>query len=242
MILIFIIASVFIGLISLFPIIIVGMMAGQKITGPEGAEMYFGLAQFLGSIAGLLLGVTLWRQDQKDGTILTFLARPLSRIELLIGKIVGCTYALAVFTGTVVALYLCIHLIFFSFALPLVSSLYLLQFMAFLLAMFAIGAFCSSLAGSLGAAVMACGYLVLRAIGDILLNSSPAWAQFVGKVIRFLSISFSIPYGLGELLTADTGSVLPMLEAIGYYLLWAVMLLSASIIVFSKREFTGRRS
>jgi Cu-processing system permease protein len=242
MLLIFFIAYVCLGPLSFLPVIIMGVIAGDKMAGAEAATMYFGLARVFGLIVAVLIGSTLWRQDEKDGTLLTFMARPISRIELLLGKLLGGIYALAIYLAGIVLFYLILHLLIFRFSIPISFLLYLMQEMLFYIMYLAAGAFFSSFLKPLLAATAIFGWMFLYLLAKIFVSMSPAWSQVVGKVLRFVSIDLNISYGIRELFTADIPTIMPLFKGIGYYLLWATLFISAAIILFNKREFAGRRS
>jgi Cu-processing system permease protein len=242
MILIYIIGCGCISLFTILPVILMGVVSGNRVLGAETAAMYFGFARFFGLVAALMLGATLWRQDEKDGTLLTFMARPLSRIELLIGKSLGCLYALLIYLGAVVAFYLLAHVFFFRFSIPLSFPLYLIQELLFYLVYFAAGAFFSSFLKPLLAATAVLGWAFMALLAKIFLSLSPTWCRVLGKGFKFLSLDSDISYSIRALLTADIPTIMPIFKGIGYYLLWSVLFFSAAVILFSKREFAGRRS
>jgi|GEM_PF-1777034 len=248
MILIYVIGCGCISLFTILPVILMGVVSGNRIVGAETAMMYFGLARAFGLVAALMLGATLWRQDEKDGTLLTFMARPLSRIELLIGKSLGCLYALLIYLGAVVAFYLIAHLFFFRFSIPLSFTLYLIQELLFYLVYFAAGAFFSSFLKPLLAATAVLGWAFTALLAKIFLfaktflSLSPTWCHVLGKGFKFLALDSDISYSVQALFTADIPTIMPLFKGIGYYLLWTVLFISAAIILFDKREFAGRRS
>lgn len=242
MILIYIIGCGCISVFTILPVILMGLVGGNRAVGADVASKYFDFAGFFGFVAALMLGTTLWRQDEKDGTLLTFLARPLSRIELFIGKSLGCFYALLIYLGAVVAFYLLAHLFFFRFSIPLSFLLYLIQELLSYLVYFAAGAFFSSFLKPLLAATAVLGWAFMALLAQIFLFLSPTWCKVFGKGFKFLSLDSNISYSLQALLTADIPTLMPMFKGIGYYLLWSVLFFSAAVILFSKREFAGRRS
>jgi Cu-processing system permease protein len=242
MILIFLIGGGCIAVFAMLPVILMGMVQGNRLAGAGTALIYFELARFFGLVAALMLGVTLWRQDEKDGTLLTFMARPLSRIELYLGKTLGCFYALLIYLAAVVFFYLLAHVIFFRFSIPFSFALYLVQELFYYLVSFAAGAFFSSFLKPLLASLAVLGWVFIGWLAQLFLSRSASWAQIVGKVCKFISLDDNISYSIQALLTADIPTITPLFKGIGYYLLWSVLLLSAAIVLFNKREFAGRKS
>ncbi len=242
MILIFLIGCGCISLFTILPVILMGVVSGNRTVGASTASTYFSFAGFFGFVAALMLGATLWRQDEKDGTLLTFMARPLSRIELLLGKSLGCLYALLIYLGAAVAFYLLAHLLFFRFSIPVSFPLYLIQELASYLVYFAAAAFFSSFLKPLLAATAVLGWAFLSVLAKVLIAFSPTWCQVLGKGLKFVSLDSNISYSVVALFTADIPTVMPLFKGIGYYLLWSLLFFSAAVILFNKREFAGRRS
>jgi Cu-processing system permease protein len=242
MMVIYIVACGCISLFTIVPVIIMGVVGGDRESGSHIAANYFQFAGFFGLIAALMLGTTLWRQDDKDGTMLTFLARPLSRVELFLGKTLGCIYALLFYLSAAVAFYLLAHVIFFRFAIPLSFGLYLVQELSYFMIFFAAGAFFSSFLKPLLAAIAVLGWMFVGVLAKLLLFLHPSWCHALGKAFKFVSIDSGISYSVQALLTADIPTVMPLFKGIGYFLLWGILFLSAAIILFNKREFSGRKS
>lgn len=237
----FVIVSGFVALITLLPVIVMAAMSGVNL-GSETAAGFFQVLIGLGHIAALILGVTTWRQDYKDGTMLTFAARPLSRTELLIGKVLGSCYALLAFLAVSLAVYALFHLIFLRFPVPSATLLFLLQAVLSWLSTFAIGLFFSSFSGPLLATVFGLIYFIISALGAQLANLPRGLWPLIGKGIRLISVERDLGFSFAQVMSADLPGVAPMLKACAYYSLWALCLMCASILLFARREFIGKRS
>ncbi len=241
MLLVFVIGCGFLALVTVIPPVVFAAYQGVSI-GSEIAAGFFELLVGIGQIAALFLGVTTWRPDYKDGTLLTFAARPIARVELLVGKILGSIYALLIFLAISLLIYLLLHLIFLRFAIPAVSLLYLLQVFLSWMATFSIGLFFSSFSGTLMASVLGALYFLISMIGRQLANLPESTLTFIGKAVRMISIDRDLGYSLAQVLSSDLGSLAPLWKASGYYVLWTLLLICASILLFARREFMGKRS
>ncbi|MCK4857813.1 MAG: ABC transporter permease subunit [candidate division Zixibacteria bacterium] len=242
MILIFVLAGLFIGLIVFLPVIVSKAMAPGMPIGGGVAATYFDIVEFFGAAVALVLGVLMWRQDAKDGTLSIFLARPISRTALLAGKLLGSIYALLLFLGITLLVYFAAHLLLLSYDIPLVFLLYLVQVMVKWLVILSFGLAFSSLVNSLLAAVLVIGYFTLGTIGKIVLAFPSRWTQVPAKIIKVLVMDIDKGCQPETVLLTDMSSLSPLLIGIAYYALWSVMLLSLSIILFSRREFSGSRT
>lgn len=237
----FVIVSGFLALVTLLPVIVMAAMSGVNL-GSETAARFFQFLIGLGHIAALILGVTTWRQDYRDGTMLTFAARPLSRIEMLIGKILGSFYALLAFLAVALAIYALFHLIFLRFPIPAATLLFLLQTIFSWISTFAIGLFFSNFSGPLLATVFGVIYFIVSALGAQLAELPRGLWPVIGKGIKLISVERDLGFSFAQVMSADLPGVAPMLKACAYYLLWALCLICASILLFARREFIGKRS
>ncbi len=239
---VFVGACVFLALPTILPIIFVDSMAPGSVGAESAAAPFFKLVNFMGHMAALILGITTWRIDYRDGTLLTFAARPIARIELLIGKIIGSLYGLLIYLLIAVALYAVIHLIFFRFAIPGVAPLYLLQLLTAWLSTFGLGLLFSNFGNPLLATFLAALYWFLSIMGDIFQKLPFKTLQVIGDTLKFLSIDNNRTYSLDAILKSDISSISPILSGIGYYAAWSLLLFSLSILLFNKREFINKRS
>ena len=241
-ILVFIGVSVFLALPTILPILFLNKMAPGAVGAESAAAPFFMLVNFMGHMAALILGITTWRLDYRDGTLLTFAARPIARIELLVGKILGSLYGLVIYMLIAVALYALIHLIFFRFAIPGVAPLYLLQLLVAWISTYGLGLLFSNFGNPLLATFLAALYWFLSLLGKIFQQIPFDILQRIGDALKLISIDNDRSYSLDEILKSDLSSVTPILLGIGYYLAWSVLLISISIVLFAKREFITKRS
>jgi ABC-type transport system involved in multi-copper enzyme maturation permease subunit len=242
MLLIFFIVTGFIAAITIFPMIIFSATMGVKLSGAEALASYFKLISMIGHAAALMIGATCWRQDLRDGTILTFAARPLSRLSLFYGKVVGCFYAAILYIAVALVLFALIDLFFFSYLPPMGFYLYLLQQFLSLILTFAVVLFLTNFFNPVMAVVIAVLYFFIGSIGSALaLFTSGVW-HALGIAIRAIAIERDLSYSPTAVLIADVESLKPVWNAVGYYLLWIVMLTSASALLFVRRELLTKRS
>ncbi|MGB5106096.1 MAG: ABC transporter permease subunit [Candidatus Zixiibacteriota bacterium] len=232
----------FLGLTFFLPAILFRKAISAGVAGQSAAIPFFMFVNFMGHIAALILGITAWRQDYRDGTLLTFAARPIARIELLLGKLLGSIYGLLIYLGIVVVFYGLLHLIFFRFAIPAVAPLYLLQLLVAWLSTLALGLLFSNFGNPLMATFLAAAYWFLSILGSLFQKLPIDALQTAGDVLKYISIDNDRTYSLDEILKSDLPSLSPILLGIGYYFLWAALLIAISIVLFNKREFIGKRS
>ena len=100
----------------------------------------------------------------------------------------------------------------------------------------------SCFVNSLLAAVLVIGYFFLGVIGSILSQIPYSTTETISKVLNFIVMSRNKGFDLAPLLVSDVTDLTPLFTGTAYYALWALMLLSAAILMFSKREFSGKRS
>ncbi len=239
---VFVGACVFLSLPTILPAILFSKMSPGAVAGESSAAPFFLMVNFLGHVAALILGVTTWRSDFRDGTLLTFAARPIARIELLIGKVIGSIYGLLIYLAIAVVFYSVLHVIFFDFSIPAVTPLYLLQLLVSWLSTYSLGLLFSNIGNPLMATFLALLYWLLSFLGKLFQRAPFQILQSIGDALKYISIDNDQTYTLDEILKADLPSLAPILQGIAYYALWSVLLISISIVLFHKREFIGKRS
>lgn len=242
MLLIFGIVAAFIALVTIVPMLIFASMAGSSVSGPEALASYFQLISFIGHTAAVVIGAVCWRQDLRDGTILTFAARPLSRFTLFFGKVLGCLYAVLLYFVVALVLFALLDGIFFSYLPPVGFYIYLLQQLLSIILTFAVVLFFSNFFNPVMAVVLAIVYFLIGGIGTTLITLTTGFWHGLGLAIRAIAIERDLSYSPTALLTADLATLKPVWEAIGYYLVWLVALISASALLFNRRELLTKRS
>lgn len=239
---VFVGACLFLALPVFLPVVMFSKMATVAVAGQSSAAVFFQFVNFMGQLAALILGITTWRQDYRDGTLLTFAARPIARIELLAGKVLGSIYGLLLYLAIAVLFYALVHVIFFRFSVPAVAPLYLLQLLAGWISTFSLGLLFSNFGNPLMATFLAVAYWFLSLLGSIFQKVPVDALHTVGNVLRMISIDNDRTYSLQEILKSDLPSTTPIFQTIAYYGLWSLLLLSITIVLFNKREFIGKRS
>ncbi len=242
MLLIFLIVAAFISLLVFLPIIIMAGVQGAKISGAVALETYFGYISFIGHVAALLIGATCWRQDLRDGTILTFAARPLSRFSLFFGKVIGCVAALALYFVVALLLFGIFDLFIFSYVPPASFLLYVVQQFLSLIVTFAIVLFFSNFFNPVLAVVLSVVLFFVGGIGGLLAQLTSGVWQAIGVGIQAITVERSISYSPSAMLGADVESLRPIWNAIGYFLVWIIALVSSSALLFDRRELLTKRS
>ena len=239
---VFVGGCLFLALTVFLPVVLFSKLATIAVAGQSAAATFFKLVNFMGHLAALILGITAWRQDYRDGTLLTFAARPIARIELLAGKVLGSFYGLLIYLAIAVILYALVHLIFFHFRIPAVAPLYLFQLLAGWISTFSLGLLFSNFGNPLMATFLAAAYWLLSLLGGIFQKVPVETLQTIGNVLRLISIDNDRTYRLEEILKSDLPTVAPILQTIAYYGLWALLLLAITVVLFNRREFVGKRS
>ncbi|MBK7090553.1 MAG: ABC transporter permease subunit [bacterium] len=239
---VFVGACIFLAAPTILPVIFVNDMAPGSVGIESAAAPFFKLVSFMGHIAALILGITTWRIDYRDGTLLPFAARPIARIELLVGKILGSLYGLLIYLFIAIALYAVLHLIFFRFSIPGVAPLYLLQMLMSWTSTFGLGLLFSNFGNPLLATFLAALYWFFSMMGFIFQQLPFRTVQIIGDVLRFMSIDNYRTYSMDAILKSDLSDVTPIFSGIGYYFAWTLFLVCLSIVLFNKREFIGKRS
>ncbi|OKH21723.1 ABC transporter permease [Hydrococcus rivularis NIES-593] len=204
-------------------------------------DLGLGAMALLGAIVAIFVGTGLINKEIEKRTVLVLIPKPLSRAELILGKHLGLSAVLTVMLAIMTVIYLALlSLSKISYALNtiLVSQLFLLVELALLIAVAILfGTFTSSILATL----FSFGIYLMGHISSNLLKlgalSKNATVESITKAIYLilpdlerLNLKNQAVYGL-----------LPSSEELvsnaAYGILYAALLLSIAILIFSRREF-----
>lgn len=197
----------------------------------------------LSLVIAVFVGTGLVNKEIEKRTVFVLIAKPISRVEFIIGKHLGLTMVLAVLVSTMTLIYLAV-LGFYQVPYPLSSTLlavvYLLLELSLITAVAILfGVFTSSLLATLLTfAVYLMGHFSrdLVALGNLSENSS---IQRVTQVLYLvlpdlsrLDLKNQAVYGVAAL-----PAPVELLGHAVYGLLYTVLLLAIASLLFSRREF-----
>jgi ABC-type transport system involved in multi-copper enzyme maturation permease subunit len=235
-------------LIGFFAVLLLAAMVllPEVATGTENKIILdLGLAAMgiLGLVIAIFVGTGLVNKEIEKRTVLVLIAKPVSRAEFILGKHLGLSALLALLISLMAIIYLVILLIWrvpFPLGSILISIVYLF-FELSLITAFAIlfGVFTNSLlAILLTFGIYLMGHLSPDLIKLGQLSKNPGLERFTQGLylvlpdLSRLDLKNQAVYGIGALPNAEM-----LLLNVLYAFLYIALLLSISIVVFSRREF-----
>jgi ABC-type transport system involved in multi-copper enzyme maturation permease subunit len=204
-------------------------------------DLGLGAMALLGAIVAIFVGTGLINKEIEKRTVLVLIPKPLSRAELVLGKHLGLSAVLAVMLAIMTAIYftlLSLSKITYPLNSILVSQLFLLIELALIIAVaITFGVFTSSILATL----FSFGIYLMGHISSNLLElgalSKNATVESITKAIYLilpdlerLNLKNQAVYGL----LPDSSQLFS--NAL-YGILYAALLLSIAILIFSRREF-----
>jgi ABC-type transport system involved in multi-copper enzyme maturation permease subunit len=195
----------------------------------------------LGLVIAVFVGTGLVNKEIDKRTVLVMLAKPISRVEFIVGKHIGLTAVLAVLVAIMTGLYIGI-LTLDEIPLPvnsiLVAALFLLLQLALITAVaIAFGVFTSSLLATLLTfGVFLMGSFSANLVALAAQTKNPAIQNLARTLylivpdLSRLDLKNQAVYGL-------LPDPLTLLTNAGYGLLYIVALLAIASLIFSLREF-----
>jgi len=204
-------------------------------------DLGLGAMSLLGAIIAIFVGTGLINKEIEKRTVLILIPKPISRAELVIGKHLGLSAVLTVAIAIMTVIYLAllsVSKISYPLDSILVSQVFLLIELALLIAVAIVfGVFTSSILATLFSfGVYLMGHISsnLLKLGAISKNET---VESITKVIYLvlpdlerLNLKNQAVYGL---LPSST----ELLSNALYGVLYAILLLSIAILIFSRREF-----
>lgn len=232
-----------VGLFAVFLLLAVRLLPEIAAATENKIILDVGLAAMalLGLIIAVFVGTGLVNKEIEKRTVLALIAKPISRTEFIVGKHWGLSAVLAVLVLVMTVLYMGI-LSFSRVDYPvgniLLSSLYLFLQLSLMTAVAILfGVFTSSLLATLLTfAVYLMGNFSRDLVAFGKLSKNPAIENLMQSIYLVLPdlarLDLKNQAVYGQLPPTDT-----LLVNAGYGLLYTVLLLSISILVFSRRQF-----
>jgi ABC-type transport system involved in multi-copper enzyme maturation permease subunit len=195
----------------------------------------------LGLVIAVFVGTGLVNKEIEKRTVLVLIAKPISRVEFIVGKYLGLSAVLAVLVAMMTGIYMGILTLFrvpYPWTSIAVSSLYLFFQLSLVTAIALVfGVFTSSLLATLLTFAV---YLVGNFSRDLvnlgILSKNPAIASVTRQMYYVLPdlarFDLKNQAVYGQIPGWDT-----LLLNAGYGVLYAVVLLAIATLVFSVREF-----
>ena len=205
----------------------------------------FGLAamSLLGLIVAVFIGTGLVNKEIEKRTVLVLIAKPISRVEFIIGKHLGLSAVLALLVAVMTIIYVALLQfgnISYNLGSILLAALFLLLQLSLITAVaIALGVFTSSVLATLltfGVYLMGNFSQDLVELGR--LNNNPGFQRLTQGLylilpdLSRLDLKNQAVYGKELLPNATT-----LIANASYGLLYTVLLLAIAILIFSRREF-----
>lgn len=234
-------------LIGFFALLMVAatVLLPQVSVGSQGKIILdLGLAaiELLGLVIAVFVGTGLVNKEIEKRTVLVLMAKPLSRVEFIVGKHLGLTAVLAVLVAAMTAIYLGIlslNRVEYSTSSILLAALYQILTLSLIAAVAILfGVFTSSLLATLFTFAV---YLMGNFSRDLVTlgkSSQPAIQAVTQGVylvlpdLARLNLKNQAAYGLNLM-----PSPAELLTNAAYGLLYTILLLTIATLIFSRREF-----
>jgi ABC-type transport system involved in multi-copper enzyme maturation permease subunit len=232
-----------IGLFAVFFVMTVRLLPEVAAATENKIILDVGLAamSFLGLVIAVFVGTGLVNKEIEKKTVLVLIAKPLSRIEFIVGKHLGLSAVLAVLVTAMTLIYMTVlwlsQIPFPAFSITLSSVYLFLQLSLITAVAIAFGVFTSSLLATLLTfAVYLMGNLSRDLVALGTLTKNPAIVDFTKNLYLVLPdlarLDLKNQAVYGQLPSPD----LLLLNA-GYGLLYIIVLLAIATLIFSVREF-----
>jgi ABC-type transport system involved in multi-copper enzyme maturation permease subunit len=197
----------------------------------------------LGVVIAVFVGTTLVNKELEKRTVYVMMAKPISRIEFILGKHLGLSAVLAVLVTAMTSLFLAALINQqVAFSLPSILLTALFQFLELsLVTAIAIlfGVFTSSLLATLFTfGIYLMGHLSREIVAFGTLAKSPAIASVTQGLylllpdLSRLNLKNQAAYGMDLLPTPDV-----LLINAGYSVLYIAVVLAIATLVFSRKQF-----
>jgi len=204
-------------------------------------DMGLAAMSLLGLVVAVFVGTGLVNKEIEKRTVLVMIAKPISRVEFIVGKHWGLSAVLAVLVAAMTAIYmavLAINKISFPVNAILVSSFFLWLLLSLMIAVAIVfGVFTSSLLATLLTFTV---FLMGSASTNLVALGAQSKNPTVEAITRNLYLVLPDLSRL-DLKNQAVYGLLPSPETLGfnalYAVLYIVLLLAIAILIFSRRQF-----
>jgi ABC-type transport system involved in multi-copper enzyme maturation permease subunit len=234
-----------IGFYALLMVVVMLLLPQIAATTEDKIFLDFGLAamSILGLIVAVFVGTGLVSKEIEKRTVLSLIAKPISRAEFIIAKHLGLSSVLALLVAVMTVIYLALlqfQGITYSLLSILLAAVFLFLQLSLITAFaLALGVFTSSvLATLLTFAVYLMGNFSQDLVNVGRVSKNPGFERLTGALylilpdLSRLDLKNQAVYGT-ELLP----NLLTLIANAGYGLVYIVLVLAIAILVFARREF-----
>jgi len=234
-----------VGLYALLLFAIASLLPQVAAGAQDKITQDLGLAgiHLLGLVVTVFVGTGLINKEIEKRTVLVLIAKPVSRLEFVLGKHLGLSAVLTVLMASLTAIFvlvLAFHQIPFSWLSLFLAVFFTFLEMALLTAVALLfGVFTSSLLATLlTIAVYLMGHLSQDIVALGQLTENPAFQRVANGMylilpdLERLNFRNEAVYGLALLPPAPE-----LLGHFAYGLLYIALLLALSVVIFSRRQF-----
>lgn len=234
-----------IGFYALLMVVVMQLLPQIAASTEDKIFLDFGLAamNILGLIVAVFVGTGLVSKEIEKRTVLSLIAKPISRAEFIIAKHVGLSSVLALLVTVMTVIYLALlqfQGITYSFGSILLAAVFLFLQLSLITAFaLALGVFTSSVLATLltfGVFLMGNFSQDLVNIGRI--SKNPGFERLTQTLylilpdLSRLDLKNQAVYGMGLLPNSLT-----LLANAAYGVVYIVLILAIAILVFTRREF-----
>jgi Cu-processing system permease protein len=204
------------------------------------ADFGFSGIQLAAAILGIFVGSSLVAKEIDKQTILTLLARPLSRTQFLLGKFLGLSFVVAVvMTGLALVLAAIVMSLKFEITSSFVIALYGMFLESVLL--IAISLFFGMFSRPTMTVIFSFSMFLIghwtSSMDEIAKRSQSGEFQITSKALKYFLPNFEV---FNWKSAPIYGQVIPsqdVLVATIYFAGWVILLISAAALIFRRRDF-----
>ncbi|PSB29209.1 ABC transporter permease [Chlorogloea sp. CCALA 695] len=234
-----------IGFYALLMVVVMQLLPQIAASTEDKIFLDFGLAAMnvLGLIVAVFVGTGLVSKEIEKRTVLSLIAKPISRAEFIIAKHLGLSSVLALLVGVMTVIYLALlqfQGITYSLVSILLASVFLFLQLSLITAFaLALGVFTSSvLATLLTFAVYLMGNFSQDLVNIGRISKNPGFERVTQTLYLILpDLSRLDLKNLAVYGTQLLPSPLTLLANAGYGVVYIVLVLAIAILVFARREF-----
>ena len=227
-------------LITLIPILVEeefrkgGPIVLMLISGFTQSYTYFGL------FAAITIGSIVLVQDVRDGTIFPYLAKPISRSEFILGKILGAYKLMFIFWLFQVLYFLIFLYAATDFGLTVNLVLAFIYDLLFYFMIVSVTALFSVFMHPLWASVIVLATYFLPFIAKFMIHTEWGFWTSLARTVYFIGPDYYILNNWGNIIAGALIYDSSQLQKLAYYITLMALVTLPTFYIFTKRNLTPK--
>ncbi len=235
----------FLGGLLILLFILIPILAAEEFRagGPMVLMLLTSFTQtytIFGVLASVTIGSIVLVQDIRDGTIFPYLAKPISRTDFILGKIIGAFWLIVIFW-----IFEVIYFLIFMFAATDygITINVIMAFIYDLLLYFliiSVTAFLSIFMHPIWSSSIVMASFILPGIAKLMINTEWGFWTLLARVVYYITPEYNILSNWGNIARQSMIGGVSEFQKLAYFVTFLLLVLLPTFYIFTRRNLTPK--